>query len=250
MRSPFRSGRAGSGRRLSWSRADLHLHTTHSDGLMTPQETIDAIARQGQLQVIAITDHDTTEGAFLAREYAQRRYAGLGVIIGQEVTTGDGDILGLYLTETLPIFESGLAAIQAIHEQGGLAIAPHPFVGGWKIVSVGRKITTFPFDGVEVRHGSPLSLWANLYAEIVNRNGARLPRLGGSDSHIPFTAGEPFTWFPGRTEIDLRRAIIAGAVRPGGLSWKLGSMLRLVPVIAKRGWPTYTHNAELPIQHG
>src|SRR5262245_25503666 len=87
-----------------WSKADLHLHTTYSDGYMTPAETVEIIATQTPLKVIAITDHDTTEGAFLAQEYARQYYPHLEVIIGQEVTTGEGDIIGLYLQSTLPRF--------------------------------------------------------------------------------------------------------------------------------------------------
>ncbi len=217
-----------------WSKADLHLHTTFSDGYMTPAETIDIIDRHASVDVIAITDHDTAEGAFIAREYAQRFHPHLEVIIGQEVTTGEGDVLGLFLRDTLPRFSTALAAIEAIHRQGGLAIAVHPYVFKWDMESVGDAILHLPFDAVEVRHGCPLSLPANLRASLMNRFGQRLPAVGNSDSHIPFTTGQAFTWFPGRSAADLRRAIHQNSVRPGGTTWKVGSLLRKIPVLRTR----------------
>lgn len=220
-----------------WNKADLHLHTTYSDGLMTPEETVDLIAQNTTLRVIAITDHDTIGGALAAREYAQRRHLPLEVIIGQEVTTGDGDVLGLYLHLTLPKFTTAASAVEAIHQQGGLAVAAHPFVFGGGTESLYFTFLRLPFDAVEARHGCPLSLAANLSVTLINRFGPRLPELGSSDSHIPYTAGQAFTWFPGHNSQDLRQAISSGMVRPGGGTWKLVSMWQSLRVIAQRGWP-------------
>lgn len=225
---------------VSWSKADLHLHTTYSDGLMTPEETLDIIAQDASLRVIAITDHDTIEGALAAREYARRHQLLLEVVIGQEVTTGDGDVLGLYLHTTLPRFTTAAAAIEAIHHQGGLAVAAHPFVFGGGTQSLSFTFLRLPFDAVEARHGCPLSLAANLGTRLLNRFGPRLAELGNSDSHVPYTAGQAFTWFPGSSGADLRQAIANGMVRPGGGVWKVTSMWQSLRVITERGWPTLT----------
>ena len=190
----------------TWSKADLHLHTTYSDGFLSPQKTVALIARRTELSVIAITDHDTAAGAFVARDYAQLHQPQLDVIIGQEVTTGDGDVLGLFLNSTIAYCSTAAAAIEAIHAQGGLAVAAHPFVRHFGLASVGNLIRTLPFDAVEVRHGVPFSLLQNWQAGRINAAAQRLPALGSSDSHIPYTAGEAFTWFPGHSAADLRRA--------------------------------------------
>ncbi|MCB0167925.1 MAG: PHP domain-containing protein [Anaerolineae bacterium] len=215
----------------SWGRADLHLHTTYSDGYFSPPKSIDIIARYSFMNVIAITDHDTAEGAFMAQDYARRHHPQLEVIIGQEVTTGEGDVVGLFLKKTLPKFSTALEAIEAIHTQGGLAVAVHPFFWGWGMESVKTAILRLPFDAVEVRHGCPLSIPFNAITGLINRWGQRLPALGGSDSHIPYTTGQAFTWFPGQTASDLRRAIEINTVRPGGTTWKVKSMLRKLPVL-------------------
>jgi predicted metal-dependent phosphoesterase TrpH len=210
-----------------WSKADLHLHTTYSDGYMTPTKTIDIIACSSpSIKTVAITDHDTIDGALIADEYARHHYPNLEVIIGQEVTTGEGDVLGLFLQATLPKFQTAAEAIGAIHRQGGLAVAAHPYVFGWGMESVGRAILRLPFDAVEVRHGCPLHIPQNLWAGLVNRFGQQLPALGSSDSHIPYTTGQAFTWFPGTTKADLYEAIVHHRVCPGGTTWKIVDMLR------------------------
>lgn len=242
---PFFATIAQPGKAAVWHKADLHLHTTYSDGLMTSEETVDIIAQHTFLRVIGITDHDTTEGAFVAREYAQQRRSGIEVVIGQEVTTGDGDVIGLYLQSTLPKFATAAEAIEAIHRQGGLAVAVHPFTFGWGMESIQLAFLRLPFDAVEVRHGCPVSLVGNLCTTLLNRFGPRLPELGGSDSHIPYTAGQAFTWFPGSSSSDLRRAIETHTVRAGGTTWKLVSLWRTLLVIAERGWPHCTSNPEL-----
>ena len=224
-----------------FSKADTHIHTTYSDGLMSPEETIDYVATQTDLTVIAITDHDTAEGAFIAQAYAQQRYPHLDVIIGQEVTTDEGDVVGLFLESTLPEFKTAAEAIEAIHAQGGLAVAVHPF-SRWssfnKMKGVGSKIFDLPFDGVEVCNGfvtnflsNPLSVWLNRH------RGQNLPELGGSDSHVPFTVGQPGTRFLGRTAADFRQALELKQVRAEGLLWSVKSVFRLIPVLIKRGTP-------------
>src|SRR5579872_4483044 len=77
-------------------RADLHMHTRFSDGWPSPAELVDHVARHTRLHVIAVTDHDTIEGALRARERAARR-SRLEVIIGEEVTSSDGHILALFI---------------------------------------------------------------------------------------------------------------------------------------------------------
>ncbi len=212
---------------------------------MSPKETVDFIATQTELSVIAVTDHDTSEGAFVAQAYARRYAPRLDVIIGQEISTGDGDVVGLFLKGNLPSFDTAAEAIQAIHAQNGLAIAVHPF-SGWATFNnmngVGSKIFHLPFDAVEVRNGFPTNMLSNPLATWLNRTrGQSLPELGGSDSHVPFTVGQPFTYFPGRTAADLRRAIINNQVWAGGTFWSLWSLVRLIPVLMRRGLPHQQH---------
>lgn len=228
-----------------YSKADTHMHTTYSDGFMSPEETVEIIANQTDLRVIAITDHATAEGAFVAQAYTRRRGLPLEVIIGQEFSTLDGDVVGLFLKSTLPEFKTAAQAIAAIHAQGGLAVAVHPF-SRWSTLNnmcgLGTKIFELPLDAVEVHNGFPSNLLSNPTSAWLNRHkGQNLAELGGSDSHAPFTAGQGFTWFAGRTADDLRWAIESGATCAAGSLWTPASVARMLPLLWKQGLPRYQH---------
>ena len=226
-----------------YSKADTHIHTTCSDGLMPPEVTVEMIAAQTDLRVIAITDHDTAEGAFIAQAYASRQRLPLEVVIGQECSTREGDVVGLFLKSTVPPFKTATEVIEAIHAQGGLAVAVHPF-SRWSTLDnmrgLGPKIFDLPLDAVEARNGFPTNLLSNPLTAWLNRSfGQNLPELGGSDSHVPFTAGQAFTWFPGQSAADLRRAIESDAVQPGGPLWTPLNLARMIPLLLKQGLPRY-----------
>ncbi len=108
-----------------WSKADLHIHSDHSDGLASIPEIMDYVAEKTDLKVIAITDHNTIEGALFAKSL-EDMYE-FEVVIGEEVSSTSGHILGLFLTEPVPPRMSPIETIAAITEQDGLAIIPHPF---------------------------------------------------------------------------------------------------------------------------
>lgn len=227
------------------SKADTHIHTTYSDGKVSPEALIDYAAATTDLAVIAVTDHDTVEGGLAAQAYARRRRLPLDVIVGQEVTTDEGDIVGLFVRKTLPAYHSAHAAVQAIHAQGGLAIAVHPFCA-WssmgKMTGVGGRLAELDLDGVEVRNGFPTNGISNRLALWVNRRGPRLGELGGSDSHVPHTVGQAFTWFPGSSAADLRRAVLLRRTRAGGPLWTPFSLAAAVPLLMQKGLPGYEHS--------
>jgi PHP domain-containing protein len=231
----------------SWSKADTHIHTTYSDGSATPEEVVDYVVQHTDLRVIAITDHDTAEGAFVARDYALRLNADIEVIIGQEVTTDDGDIIGLFLKSSLPSFETAEAAISAIHAQGGLAVAAHPF-SRWATLTlmqgVGSRIVDLPLDAVEIRNGFPTNSISNRLTGWVNSTfGQNLCELGGSDSHVLYTIGQPFNWFIGDTAADLRSAIMDSSTLVKGTLWSPVSMARMVPTLMRSGLPSMADKA-------
>jgi hypothetical protein len=143
----------------------------------------------------------------------------------------------------MPRFKSAAAAINAIHAQGGLTVAVHPF-SRWSTLNnmcgLGAKIFDMPLDAVEVRNGFPGNILSNPIATWLNRHkGQNLSELGGSDSHVPFTAGQSFTWFEGRTADDLRWAIESGATRAAGSLWTPFSLARMLPMLLKQGLPHY-----------
>jgi predicted metal-dependent phosphoesterase TrpH len=223
-------------------KADIHIHTNYSDGLMTPEAVVEYAAIKTDLKVIAISDHDTIEGALAARRYQHRYqwdFGHLGIIVASEITSRDGDIVGLFLKRDVPAGMSAAETVDAIHAQGGLAVAVHPYSFMVGIVKgVKGKVHALPFDGVETRNGSPTEFVSNYLAEWFNQRRHALPVVGGSDAHYLRTVGQTYTLFPGQTAADFRVALEAGRVESGGQVYSvltLGrvaalSLLGLMPV--------------------
>ena len=195
-------------------RADLHMHTNASDGWPTPQELVDHAARRASLNVIAVTDHDTIEGALRAREHASKR-ARLHVIVGEEVSSRDGHIVALFVERRVRPGLSAAATVHAIHDQGGLAIAVHPFwrtervVRNGRVHGVGWLAAELDFDGIEVENATPGFYVFNQLAHRLNM-GLGAAALGSSDAHILDAVGRAYTEFSGKTPEALRAAIESG----------------------------------------
>ena len=101
---------------------DLHTHSHASvDGSITLEDYRKKLT-SGSLDMIAITDHDSIE---FARDVQMK--LGARIIVGEEITTNDGEIIGLYLTKTVKRGMSCTDTVKAIQDQGGLVYIPHPF---------------------------------------------------------------------------------------------------------------------------
>lgn len=98
------------------------MHTEHSGDCDTPPGVLVRRCREVGLDCIAVTDHNTIRGALLARELADFK-----VIVGEEVKSSQGDIIGLFLSEEVPKGLSPLETVRRIKGQGGLVLVPHPF---------------------------------------------------------------------------------------------------------------------------
>jgi predicted metal-dependent phosphoesterase TrpH len=216
----------------TWSRADLHVHTACSDGLASP-ERVAARLRRCRLDVVAITDHDTLEGALRVREAL--RGEGPEVVIGTEVSSADGHVLALFVDRDVPAGLTATETIAAVHERGGLAIAAHPFS---LALGVGDLAASAGFDAVEVVNGSPLMEVANARARRVLGPSARAV-VGGSDAHVPGAIGHVHTLFPGSGAADLRAALAGGATRPG-VAWA-GRLAAMPAHLAWLAWLPARH---------
>jgi predicted metal-dependent phosphoesterase TrpH len=189
------------------------MHTTASDGWPVPSELVDYASATG-LDVIAVTDHDTVEGALRAADYAAS-CSGVHVVIGEEVSSRDGHIVGLFLERRVRPGMSAAATVHAIHEQDGLAIAVHPFwrtqrrTRGGPVHGVGWLAAELDFDAIEVENATPGFYLFNQLARRLNVGLGRA-EVGGSDAHILDAVGRAYTQFPGRTPRALRTALEKG----------------------------------------
>ena len=103
-------------------RADLHVHTNYShDSGASLQSIIDQCLKTG-INCLAVTDHNTIEGAL-----ELQRMSPFKIIVGEEVKSSDGDIIGLFLKEGIPKNLTPRETVKAIKSQGGLVMIPHPF---------------------------------------------------------------------------------------------------------------------------
>lgn len=217
--------------------ADLHLHTNVSDGLAGVPEVLRYVQDCTSLDVIAITDHETIEGGLRARDVAARLGYRFDVIVGAEITTRRGHLLALFLEREIPRFQSLADTLQAIHEQQGLAIVPHPM--SWLTFSLGQqsieRIMRSHDEGV---HFDALeTMNASIAGRVTQRKVRRLNQqygiaeTGASDSHFLPDIGTACTLFPGKKADDLRMAVlrrqttaVRNDLRRNGIG--LGSLLR------------------------
>lgn len=228
-------------------RADVHLHTDVVDGMQTVAQLLDYAERQTDLDVVGVTDHDEISAALHARECAAQRNLRVDVVPGTEVTTRHGHVLALYVERAFPMLKSLDATLAAIHEAGGIAIAPHPM--SWLTTSVGernlRRVVALGaagrasgvyFDAIEMLNPSVAGRVAFRRARELNRTLLRLPVMAGSDAHASDLIGSAYTTFPGHTAADLRAAFAAGTTAAHGRFWTFGEHRAIAGESLYRAW--------------
>lgn len=169
-------------------KAELHCHTTYSDGRLTPEQCVKT-AVQKKLAVLAITDHDTAEGAL---PFWEHQPAELTVVPGEEISTDRGHVLGLFVRESISPgpFQQ---VIEKLREQDAVIVLPHPVHIPLAYKLRKRSIHTWTdeeialVDGLELfnAHNRPC---ANAMAQTLY--GAHdVLKLSGSDAHFGFEIG-------------------------------------------------------------
>jgi predicted metal-dependent phosphoesterase TrpH len=202
-------------------RVDCHLHTAASGDATTSLEELADRAAACELDVICITDHNVTSAAVAAAE----RDIGVRVIVGEEIRTADGDIIGLFLTERIP-YVLPLAEVTArIRGQGGLIYLPHPCdPGRSSLTAAASRLCAHGLaDVVEVFNAKIEDQALNdQAAELAAAHG--LPGAAGSDAHDPDGIGAAYLEMPdfdGPAEFltALRQATITGEYRPHAIRY-------------------------------
>ncbi|HUG48208.1 MAG TPA: PHP-associated domain-containing protein [Candidatus Limnocylindria bacterium] len=192
--------------------ADLHIHSLASDGISSVEEIL-AAAEAASLDVIAITDHERIDAAVAAQRIAEARGLRVKVIVGEEISTRSGHLLGLFLRQRIPPWRSLKWSVAKVHEQGGLAVIAHPLVPYPLCASAGaiRRLlaeadSIYHPDGIEVLNPTTAGMrWQKRVPPFAAELG--LAGLGNSDAHRAQDVGHALTTFAGRTPEDLRHAI-------------------------------------------
>jgi len=229
-------------------KADLHVHLIESD----PVELLNYVQEKTDLDVIALTDHDSIDNALKVKQAWQGMGYRFDLIVGEEINSIEGHIVGLFLNKTiasnLPVEET----IRQIHEQGGLAIAAHPFqsmsirrpgvvlmdgIGLKTLLKFGKQL-----DGIEVVNATPTLKDENLRASLINKTVLLKAEIGSSDAHIPQAIGRAYTAFKGRTAQDLRKAILLCQTQAIYSGWSFFILIKYFFFFVPEAWRIAVYN--------
>jgi predicted metal-dependent phosphoesterase TrpH len=221
--------------------ADLHMHTNYSDGTGSVEEVLTFAQDHTSLDVIAVTDHDTTEGALRARDLAHTGGYRFEVIVGEEISTREGHLLALFLHAPIAPDQSIERSIELVHEQGGLAIVAHPFNRVFRHSvqrSVMNRLLRQPElhpDGIETLNGSFAGIGSSQIATVLARDVYCWAQTGGSDAHTPTAVGCARTIYRGRGAADLRTSIERRETAAIGAFWQPREYVAFVSHRMKHG---------------
>jgi predicted metal-dependent phosphoesterase TrpH len=176
-----------------WVRVDCHSHTMWSgDSSTTPDELAEAVAGSG-IDVLCITDHHAVAGAErLAGELDCR------VVVGEEIKSSRGEIIGLFLTDRVPFGLSPEETAQRIRSQGGLVYIPHPLDPmrhALKPDALERLVGEGLIDAIEAFNAkTSLASLNRGAADLVATTGTVAG--AGSDAHVPEALGAAYVEVP------------------------------------------------------
>jgi predicted metal-dependent phosphoesterase TrpH len=186
---------------------DMHVHTLHSErcGWMKSDKLVEQAKEKG-LDGIAVTDHNTIDGAKEVFEIVRDEQIEISVIIGEEISTDRGEVLAYFITKEI-VPGSFAEVLDEIRRNGGISAIPHPF----------ERIRK-GFQGIEAVIGDVNAIEVLNSRCLFNRKAFDLchahkkPMLGGSDAHFYQEVGRAWT----EISDDHKASILAGGTRVGG----------------------------------
>jgi predicted metal-dependent phosphoesterase TrpH len=164
---------------------DMHVHSDYSvDSVVSVDAILRAWERTGILPLVC--DHNSIEGSRKVYTQIRRQNPDIPLILAEEISTREGEIIGAFLTEKIPPGLSAAETLDRIRDQGGLSIVPHPFCThrlctidrGVLQESIGRIDVV---EGYNARNRSPE---ADVQARAFAREHKK-PVSAGSDAHTP-----------------------------------------------------------------
>ncbi len=190
-------------------KADLHIHTKYSLDCETPLENIIKRCQALKINCIAIADHGTAEGGL-----AMQKIAPFKIIVAEEILTTEGEIMGMFLKETIPSGITPREAIKRIREQDGLVNIPHPFEtirGSALKDKVIDEIAQY-IDLMEVLNSrSPFPANSNKARDFALEHN--IPAGAGSDAHTVYEIGSAYIEIPDfNTKEEFLKAVAKGKI--------------------------------------
>lgn len=207
---------------MSKLKVDMHTHSEYSPDSRTPLRVQAAAVKAAGIHVVCATDHNTIEGALRLRELAD----GFRVIVGEEVSSRDGEIIGLFLEKAVPRDLTAEETIARIQDQGGLVSVPHPFSRNRRLHlrrSVLERVWK-DIDCIEVFNAREAFIQDNIRAAAFAKEKG-IPGAVGSDAHRASEIGRAWV----EVEEFAGREDFIAALREGSVVGKLtGNYIHLM----------------------
>jgi len=196
---------------------DFHVHTVGSPDAHTRTEDLPRIIKSKGLDGVAVTEHDN---------FDPPSFSDVLIVPGVEISSKDGHVIALGVREGIPPGLSADETINRIHNQGGVAIIPHPYDPVSKCIKL-AQLKVRP-DAVETVNADALSFHISNWLARRDARKFELPGVGGSDSHIPESIGDAYTVVDATSENlgDVLDAVKAGRVLAEGHPTSIRNKLR------------------------
>lgn len=222
-------------------RIDPHVHTLASDGIDDVETMILAAVDRG-LDAVGIADHERMDAAIAGKAIAEHRGWPIEVIVGEEVSTRGGHLLGLYMSRRIRPWHSMKDSIAMIHEQGGLAIIAHP-LPPYPLCASERTIRRlmdeadpiFHPDGLEGFNPTTARMrWSHRAPALAEELG--IAATGGSDAHRAANVGSTVTILEGTGSVEqsLRSAIAERRTRWEGEAYTWQGQLAMFALQSRK----------------
>lgn len=207
-------------------KADLHVHTRYSSDCLTSIEKTIATCLKRGLECIAVTDHNEIRGALMLQEKAPFK-----VIVGEEIRTDRGEIIGYFLTRPVKPGLSPARTVEQIRDQGGLVCIPHPFdrLRKSRLDFEALQEIEKEIDIIEVFNSRNIFRDDNLKSREYAIARGKMVSVG-SDAHWPWEIGQAYMNIPDFSDMETFRAsllevspVFTGALKKSGLLVHMGT---------------------------
>ena len=184
---------------------DLHIHSMSHGKIFINAAQLKNSLRQRNLDGVAITNFSDISHAIWLKKELQEYI----IIIGQEIWTEKGHIIGLGLRERVPDFQSAEKTISDIHNQAGIAIAPHPYL----FLGIGKEALALPIDAIESYNGlMGVSFFYN-YLAMIDARRMNIPQVASTDTTNASFIGTSYTEVITENKKIILEAIATGKVK-------------------------------------
>lgn len=171
---------------------EFHVHTISSKDSMLTKYLILLICKLKKIDCLAITDHNEVHFSLKNKNFFKKH--NIDIIVGEEIFTSDGEIIGLYLNKRIEPNLSAIETVKEIRKQGGLVYIPHPYDEKRKktvIIDSALKKIRKEVDFIEKHNGRNVNIdFSNKQNKIAEKYNLR--KIVGSDAHTFYELGRNY----------------------------------------------------------